>query len=184
MAIEATTIYQRHMELFDEEATEMMRSGEMSKNLRTVRAVPRAADSKGLSRRKGPFLVMAGAGMCTGGRILHHMLNHLSDPTTLLMMVGYQSHGSVGRRIVDGARSVRIMGKEVAVRASVHTFGGLSGHAGQKDLLDWIGSLAPARPRILLTHGEDGPRRALQGRIRERFGLESEMPSYLETIEV
>ena len=73
----------------------------------------------------------------------------------MLLMVGYESRSSVGRAIVDGAKSVRIMGKQVAVRATTHTFGGLSGHAGQSDLLEWIGSLAPAHPRILLTHGED-----------------------------
>jgi metallo-beta-lactamase family protein len=127
---------------------------------------------------------MAGAGMCTGGRILHHMLNHLPDPTTMLMMVGYQSRGSIGRQIVDGAKTVRIFGKTVPVRATTHTFGGLSGHAGQKDLLNWIGSLAPSKPRIILTHGEDGPRAALRGEIQKRFGLDSEMPDYLEAIEI
>jgi metallo-beta-lactamase family protein len=156
----------------------------MSKNLRTVKALPKAADSRALASRRGPFLVMAGSGMCTGGRILHHMLNHLPDPTTLLMMVGYQSRGSIGRAIVDGAKSVRIFGKTVPVKARTHTFGGLSGHAGQSDLLAWIGSIAPSRPRVLLTHGEDGPRRALRGLIRERFGLDAEMPKYLETIEI
>jgi metallo-beta-lactamase family protein len=126
---------------------------------------------------------MAGAGMCTGGRILHHMINHLPDPTTLLMVVGYQSRGSVGRAIVDGAKSVRIYGKTVPVRATTHTFGGLSGHAGQSDLLNWMGTVAPSRPRVILMHGEDGPRRALRGLIQKRFGIKSEMPSYLETIE-
>jgi metallo-beta-lactamase family protein len=172
------------MELFDEEAGAMMKSGELSRNLGTVKALPKASDSRTLATRDGPFLVMAGAGMCTGGRILHHMFNHLSDPTTLLMMVGFQSHGSIGRAIVDGAESVKIFGKKVPVRASTHTFSGLSGHAGQKDLLAWIGSLAPARPRVFLTHGEDKQRKALGGLIRARFGLESEMPEYLETIEV
>jgi metallo-beta-lactamase family protein len=184
MAIEATTIYKGHMEMFDEEATAMMKSGEMSKNMRTVKALPKATDSRALARKRGPFMVMAGAGMCTGGRILFHMANHLPDPTTLLMMVGYQSRGSIGRAIVDGAKSVRIMGKTVPVRATTHTFGGLSGHAGQKDLLEWIGSLAPSEPRVLLTHGEDGPRRALQTEINRRYGFRPEMPDYQATIEL
>jgi metallo-beta-lactamase family protein len=75
------------------------------------------------------------------------------------------------------------MGKTVEVRAKTHMFGGLSGHAGQKDLLSWIGTLAPSRPRVILTHGEDGPRAALRSRIKERFGLDAEMPDYLSTIE-
>jgi metallo-beta-lactamase family protein len=127
---------------------------------------------------------MAGGGMCTGGRILHHLVEHLPDPTTLVMVVGYQSKGSVGRAIVDGAKTVRIRGKTVPVRATAHTFGGLSGHAGQKDLLQWIGSLAPSRPRVFLTHGDDGPRNALRTLIRGRFGLDAELPDYQQTIEL
>ena len=184
MAIEATDIYRKHTELFDEEAEEMMQTGELSKNLRSVTALPKAADSRKLASRPGPWLVMAGAGMCTGGRILHHLSNHLGDPTTLLMMVGYQSRGSIGRRIIEGAKQVRIMGKQVPVRATTHTFGGLSGHAGKSDLLQWIGSMAQSRPRVILTHGEDGPRGALAGLIQKRFGLKSDMPDYQQTVEI
>jgi metallo-beta-lactamase family protein len=125
---------------------------------------------------------MAGSGMCTGGRIMHHLEQHLPDPTTLVLVVGYQSRGSVGRALVDGAKSVRIAGKAVAVRARTQVLGGLSGHAGQSDLLAWIGALAPSRPRVILTHGEDGPREALRTRIREKFGLAAEMPGHLDTI--
>jgi metallo-beta-lactamase family protein len=78
---------------------------------------------------------------------------------------------------------VRVAGQKVAVRATTHLFGGLSGHAGQADLLNWFGSLAPGKPRVILTHGEDGPRKALADGIRRRFGLPSEMPAYREVIE-
>jgi len=99
-------------------------------------------------------------------------------------MVGYQSRGSVGRALADGASEVRIAGRRVTVRARTHLFGGLSGHAAQSDLLNWFGSLASSRPRVVLTHGEDGPRGALRARIRERFGLDAEMPRYRDVIEV
>jgi metallo-beta-lactamase family protein len=184
MAIEATSIYRKHMELFDDESLGMMRSGELSANLATLKPLPTGADSRALSKQPGPFLVMAGSGMCTGGRILHHLRNHLPDPSTLLMVVGYQSRGSIGRAIVDGAKSVRILGQQVDVRARAHTFGGLSGHAGQSDLLAWVSSLASSRPKIILTHGEDGPRQSLQRLIRERLGLAAELPGYRETIEL
>jgi len=183
MAIKATDLYRKHPELYDEEALAMRESGELSSNLRTVKYCAKATDSMAIGRRPGPFLVMAGAGMCTGGRIMHHLQNHLDDPTTLVLMVGYQSRGSIGRKLVDGADQVRIHGRPVKVRAKTHMFGGLSGHAGQKDLLAWMGSLAPSKPRVILTHGEDGPRAALRDRIRERFKLRAEMPDYLETIE-
>ncbi len=184
MAIEATDLYRRHTELFDEEALAMLQSGELTRNLRTVKTCQKAADSMALARRPGPFLVMAGSGMCTGGRIMHHLRNHLPDPTTLLLMVGYQSRGSVGRKILEGEDQVRIHGQPVKVRAQTQMFGGLSGHAGQTDLLAWIGTLAPSKPRVILTHGEDGPRTALRSLIREKFGLHAEMPDDLETIEL
>jgi metallo-beta-lactamase family protein len=184
MAIRATEIYKSHAELFDTEAKAMRRSGELSANLRTAAACQTAADSRALARKAGPWMVLAGAGMCTGGRIMHHLQNHLPDPTTLVMMVGYQSRGSVGRELVDGAREIRIAGQTIPVQAKTHVLGGLSGHAGQADLLNWLGSLATARPRVILTHGEDGPRAALRERVRDRFGLEAEMPAYRETIEL
>jgi metallo-beta-lactamase family protein len=183
MAIRATEVYRSHPELFEDEALAMRRSGELSGNLRTVKFCQKAADSMALSRKPGPWMVLAGAGMCTGGRIMHHLQNHLPDPSTLLIMVGYQSRGSVGRALVDGAREVRIAGQRVAVRAGTHLFGGLSGHAGRTDLLNWFGSLASSRPRLILTHGEDGPRAALRDAIKNRFGVAGEMPAYREVIE-
>ena len=183
MGIKATRIYRSHPELFDEEALAMKKSGELSTNLGTLRVCQKAAESSSLARRPGPWMVLAGSGMCTGGRILHHLQNHLPDPTTLVLMVGYQSRGSLGRALLDGKKEVRVAGKRVPVAARTHVFGGLSGHAGQSDLLNWFGSLAPSRPRVVITHGEDTPRRALKQKIQERFGLDAEMPRYRETIE-
>ena len=183
MAIRATDIYKTYEDLFDDEAIAMRRSGDLSKNLRTAQVCPKAKDSMALARKPGPWMVLAGAGMCTGGRIMNHLQNHLPDPTTLVLMVGYQSRGSIGRALADGAKEVRIAGRTVKVQAKTHLFGGLSGHAGQSDLLDWFGSLASARPRVILTHGEDPQRKALRECIQQRFGLPSEMPAYREVIE-
>ena len=161
----------------------MRNSGDLSKNLRTVKVCQNAQESMALARKPGPWMVLAGAGMCTGGRILNHLQNHLPDPTTLVVMVGYQSRGSVGRALADGAKEVRIRGQKVKVQAKTHVFSGLSGHAGQSDLLNWFGSLAASRPRVILTHGEDEQRKALRHCIQKRFGLGSEMPAYREVIE-
>ena len=103
MAIRATAIYRSHPELFDEEALAMRRSGDLATHLRTAEICQKKADSLALANRRGPFLVLAGSGMCTGGRILSHLQNHLGDPSTLVLMVGYQSRGSLGRALVDGA---------------------------------------------------------------------------------
>jgi metallo-beta-lactamase family protein len=183
MAIRATEIYRSHSELFDEEALAMRDSGELSANLRSVRTCQKAKDSFALAEKPGPWMVLAGAGMCTGGRIINHLQNHLSDPTTLLLMVGFQSRGSLGRALADGAKEVRIAGRKIPVAAKTHVLGGLSGHASQSDLLNWFGTLAPSRPRVILTHGEDAPRHALRAAVQQRFGLAAEAPAYREVIE-
>ncbi|HEV3302153.1 MAG TPA: hypothetical protein VG055_21040 [Planctomycetaceae bacterium] len=95
----------------------------------TAKCVCSFYDSRALNDVSGPCLIMAGAGMCTGGRILHHFRHNLALPGTAVLFVGYQGHGSLGRMIVDGIKSVTIFGEKIPVRASVHTFGGLSGHA-------------------------------------------------------
>jgi metallo-beta-lactamase family protein len=183
MAIEATKIYRRNVELFDDEALAMQRSGELRTQLQTLRLCTSPEQSRALARVKGPCLIMAGAGMCTGGRILHHLRNGLPEPETTVLIVGFQSRGSLGRALVDGKPVVNIHGERVPVRASIRTMGGLSGHAGRDDLLHWFGSLAASRPRVILTHGEDKGRTALAGTIGERYGLTSECPGLNDVIE-
>ena len=129
-------------------------------------------------------LIMAGSGMCTGGRILHHFRHGLALPSTTVLFVGYQGEGSLGRLIVDGKPYVTIFGEKIPVRASVHTFGGLSGHAGQTDLLHWLGSMAKSQPRVFLTHGEDRARKPLGKMIKDRFKLRVDYPRMNETIEI
>jgi metallo-beta-lactamase family protein len=184
MGIEATKVYQKHTELFDEEALKMQRSGELREQLETAQFSPTAEDSRALNNRKGPLMIMAGAGMCTGGRILHHFRHGLSRPETTVLFVGYQGHGSLGRMIVDGKKSVTIFGEKIPVRASVHTFGGLSGHAGQSDLLRWFDSLAGSKPRVFLTHGEERARQPLGKIIEDRYKLPVAYPGLRETIEL
>jgi metallo-beta-lactamase family protein len=184
MAIEATEIYRKHPELFDEEALAMQKSGELRDQLETVKFCPTANDSRALNEVQGPCMIMAGAGMCTGGRILHHFRYNLARPGTTVLIVGYQGHGSLGRMLVDKKKSVRIFGEMIPVRASVHTFGGLSGHAGQSDLVRWIGSIAPAKPHVFLTHGEARGRDPLKQIIQDHHKLKVDCPEMFETIEI
>jgi metallo-beta-lactamase family protein len=184
MAIEATELYREHTELFDDEALAMQRSGDLRENLESVQFCPTANDSRALNDMQGPCMIMAGAGMCTGGRILHHFRYNLARPTTTVLIVGYQGHGSLGRLLVDRKPSVSIFGEKIPVRASVHTFGGLSGHAGQSDLVRWLGSLASAKPRVFLTHGEARGRDPLRRIIQDRYNLNVDCPDMFETIEI
>jgi metallo-beta-lactamase family protein len=129
-------------------------------------------------------MIMAGSGMCTGGRIMHHLRHSLDRPETAVLIVGYQSPGSLGRRLVDGEKSVTIFGEKVAVRASIHTMGGFSAHAGQDDLVQWFASMKAARPTLILAHGEDRARRALARRIESEHGIQARCPDLGEVIEV
>jgi metallo-beta-lactamase family protein len=184
MAIEATRLYTKHVELFDDEALAMQQSGELREHLDTVQFCPTAEDSRTLNAVKGPCMIMAGAGMCTGGRILHHFRHNLARPQTTVLFVGYQGQGSLGRMIVDGKNTVTIFDEKIPVRASVHTFGGLSGHAGQSDLLRWLDSFAASGPRVFLTHGEERGRKPLGKIIEERYQLQVNYPGLGETIEI
>jgi metallo-beta-lactamase family protein len=110
--------------------------------------------------------------------------HNLPVPETAGLIVGFQSPGTLGRKLVDGAKSLMIFGEEVPVRASVHTMGGFSAHADQNGLLDWYGAMAPSRPRTIITHGEDRARRAFSEQIKQRFGAPTECPNLEETIEI
>ncbi len=184
MAIEATNIYVRHRELFDEGMTKFIAEKPLRADLKTMKLCVNSEDSRAINDVPGPCLVMAGAGMCNAGRILHHLKQNLWKPETHVMIVGYQGHGSLGRQLVEGEKLVSIHGEKVAVKARVHTLGGFSAHAGQSDLLTWFGALASSQPRVVLTHGEDEPRAALAKLIQHRFKLASTLPAMGDVIEL
>lgn len=184
MAIEATKIYQRNDELFDQEAREMVQSGELRRSLRSASPCTTPADSRALHDVKGPCMILAGNGMCTGGRIVNHLRHNLPVAETVVLIVGFQSAGSLGRRLVDGAKSVRIFGETIPVRASIHTMGGFSAHAGQTDLLNWFGVVSPSRPRIIITHGEDRAREVFSDLITAKYGLKPERPNLGDVLEI
>ena len=121
-------------------------------------------------------MIIAGSGMCTGGRILHHLKHNLWRPEAVVLIVGYQAAGTLGRLLVEGARRVQIFGESIAVRAQVHTLGGFSAHAGQSELLDWLAPMAPRQPHVMLTHGEERARNALARQIAERFAITATLP--------
>jgi metallo-beta-lactamase family protein len=182
MAVEATKIYAEHQELYDEEAEEMVRLGVIKGDLSRINLSVTAEDSKALNSIQGPCMIIAGAGMCNAGRILHHLRNNLSLPETTVMIVGYQGNGSLGRRLLDGYKTVRIFGEEIEVKAEVASLGGLSAHAGQSDLLKWFECVSASKPILVLTHGENRSRIPLAEVIRKRYGINPLLPEYGDTI--
>jgi metallo-beta-lactamase family protein len=184
MAVEASRIYFEHLELFDDDFQALQRERPLLEDLATVRPTPTAEDSKALNDVPGPCLILAGSGMCTGGRILHHFKQNLWRPETRVLIVGYQSEGTLGRALVEGATHVHLFGEKIAVKARIHTLGGFSAHAGQSELLRWCEHLAPCRPEVILTHGEAKGRTPLAKRIQERFNLNVRQPELGDVIEV
>lgn len=184
MAIDATDLYRRHRALFDEEAQTRIYEGHPLFSLPNLTLVRSHPDSVRLNSHSGPFVVMAGSGMCDGGRIMHHLKHNLWREEHHLVIVGYQGEGTLGRKIVDGARRVRIMGAAIAVKASVHTLGGFSAHAGRTDLLWWAEPLAASGARFVLTHGEERGREPLARTLREEHSVEALEPHKGESIEL
>jgi metallo-beta-lactamase family protein len=182
MAIEATRVYFNHQELFDDETEELFRHGAIKGDFSRMQISVSADDSKALANVSGPCIILAGGGMCNAGRILHHLRHNLQLPETTVMIIGYQGAGTLGRRLIDGEKKVRIFGEEIEVNAKIASLGGLSAHAGQSDLLQWFDSLASSRPKLVLSHGEKKGRDKLAAIIHERYGITAFLPEHGDTI--
>ena len=182
MAIEASEVYWRHSSLFDEEAQSLrLRAGSMPPlpNLTLCRT---ADESKAVNRITHGAIVIAGSGMCTGGRIVHHLEHNLARPECDVVFTGFQAHGTPGRAIVDGNEYVRISGSPVRVAARIHTLGGFSAHGDQGDLLRWYEQV-PGRPPVWLVHGESGSATALRDELRSR-GVRAEVAAPGNTVDL
>ena len=170
MAAKVVEVYDRHQDLFDEEARAVWRERPNPFRMPNLRITETVDESMAINRIERGLIVIAGSGMANAGRILHHMRHRLHRRQTHMMFVGYQAQGTTGRRIVDGAKWVRIHGHDVRVGAHVHTVGGLSAHTDQHGLMDWYGQFA-GHPPLALVHGEDKAREALAGEIGEKYGV-------------
>ena len=127
-----------------------------------------ADESRALNDVRSGLIIVAGSGMCTGGRIRHHLRYNIARKECHVIFVGYQAAGTPGRALVDGAQSLRLFGEELPVRATIHTIGGLSAHAGQPGLMSWYDGFK-GRPPLVLVHGEPEAQAALASRIEEEF---------------
>jgi metallo-beta-lactamase family protein len=164
MAIEATGVYWKHAELFDEEAQEWLRRERALPALPNLKLCRTADESMAINRITRGAIVIAGSGMCTGGRIVHHLKHNLSRPECDLVFTGFQAVGTLGRAIVDGRETVRIHGAPIKVAARVHTLGGFSAHGDQHDLMRWHAGI-PSRPPVWLVHGESGAAAGLRAAL-------------------
>ncbi|MBS0198608.1 MAG: MBL fold metallo-hydrolase [Planctomycetes bacterium] len=184
MATSVSDLYARHKEVYDERAKQLLSQQMAPLNFPGLTYTRSVDESKRLNDAKGSMVIISASGMCTGGRILHHLYHDVSKPQTHVVIAGYQGQGTLGRRLVDGARTVNIFREEVPVRAKVHTLGGFSAHAGRSGLIAWAAPFRESKPRLFLTHGEDGPRAALRDQLAARLGLQAAMPKYGDEVEL
>ncbi|QNP40553.1 MBL fold metallo-hydrolase RNA specificity domain-containing protein [Lysobacter solisilvae (ex Woo and Kim 2020)] len=172
MASKVVKVYDHHHDLFDEEARRVWAARPSPFKLPNLRFAATPQESMAINDIARGAIVIAGSGMANAGRILHHLRHRLSNPHTHVVFVGYQAEGTLGRRLVDGARWVRIHGQDVRVNAQRHTIGGLSAHTDQHGLIEWYGHFT-GHPPLVLVHGEDKAREALAGEIGERYGVDT-----------
>lgn len=186
MAIAATELYLNNISVLDGDAQKLASMKNELLRFPGLKYSTTADESKKLNDLGGAAVIIAGSGMCNGGRIVHHLRHNLWRTGVHVVFVGYQGEGTLGRRLIARPKSVRIFGEQVAVNATIHTLGGLSAHAGQSTLLEWASHAlqGPSKPRIFLTHGEDGPRAALASALRTRLGMESVKPMMGDSFEL
>jgi len=174
MANRVLKVYDRHHALFDAEAQDVWRGTPNPFRLPNLHATVTTEESMAINRIERGAVVIAGSGMANGGRILHHLRHRLGRRETHVVFVGYQAEGTLGRKLVNGAKWVRIHGGDVQANAQVHTVGGLSAHADQHGLIEWYSGFDP-HPPLALVHGEDEARETLAAEIGRRFGVEVEL---------
>lgn len=180
LAIKATEIFRRHWDYYDHQTKELVKNGENPLELPNLRYTLSAEESRAINSTQGSAVVISASGMANAGRIKHHLRHNIWKPGASIVFVGFQAEGTPGRRIVEGAPTIRLLGEELSVKARVFTIGGFSAHAGQTQLLDWLSHFRNPSMQVYLVHGEHEGQKALAALIRERFGLTVHIPDYLD----
>jgi metallo-beta-lactamase family protein len=180
LAISATEIFKKNPDCFDRETGEILSQGENPLDLPEIIYTRTTEESRAINEDERPGIIISASGMCDSGRIKHHLKHHLWRETSHIVFIGYQGQGTTGRRIVDGAESVRLLGEEIAVRAHVHTLGGFSAHADQKGLLTWLSHFENPDLEVIVNHGEEKASIELARLIRERFHFKTSIPQWGE----
>ena len=171
LAIRATEIFRRHPQFFDEQTQQLKEDGHTPLNFPNLEFTLSTEDSMAINRRSGPAVIISANGMCSAGRIKHHLKHNLWRPNTHVVIVGFQAQGTTGRLLVEGARSVKIFRENVAVKAQIHTIGGFSAHADQSELLAWLETIAHPGLHAYLVHGEEKSSLAFREVASARFPL-------------
>jgi len=178
MASRITKVFQNHTELFDPEMKKYVRMHKSPFDLPGLELAGTSNESKAINDIHGSIMVIAGSGMCTGGRIKHHLVNNISHPQNTIMFVGYQAVGTLGRSIVDGAEQARILGEKRRIKARIIRVNGFSAHADSRELLKWLQELEFPPRRVFVVHGETESARTFGKYVQEQTGWQVTVPAY------
>ncbi|MBI3638470.1 MBL fold metallo-hydrolase [Candidatus Wolfebacteria bacterium] len=185
LAIKLTGVYEKFSgdaEYFDKEALEFFRKGKNIFNFPGLKVCLTVEESKQINDAPAPKVIIAGAGMSNGGRILHHERRYLSDPKSAILFIGYQAEGSLGRQILDGAKSVKISGETVPVRCKMKNISGYSAHADQAKLLEWVKPMRMGLKKIFVVQGEEDQSTPLAVKLRDMLAVDAKIPSQGEEV--
>jgi metallo-beta-lactamase family protein len=182
LAIKATEIFRRYRSYLDEETQSLLKKGEDPLDLPQLQFSETTADSMQINEMRGSAVVISASGMANAGRIKHHLRHNLWRPGASVVFVGFQAEGTPGRRIVDGAKTIRIFTEDIAIKAKIWTINGFSAHAGQDQLLEWLGNFQNKKMPVFLVHGESSAQDQLASLIRQKLGFNVTIPEYLEEI--
>ncbi|MDI6744979.1 MAG: MBL fold metallo-hydrolase [Thermodesulfovibrionales bacterium] len=182
LAEQATKTYLAHPECFDEEAKRILNAESVADSIR-LNFTNSVDESIALNKIKSHAIIIAGSGMCDGGRIRHHLKHNLWRPECSITFSGFQASGTLGRRIVDRSKTVRIFGEEIAVKASIYTLGGFSAHADQQGLIEWLSAFNDS-PQVFVVHGEEKTALQFSELIKEKYGFVTHVPDKGEVFEL
>ncbi len=184
MAIRVTEVFLKHPELFDEDALELLKQGNHPCDFPELKTTRTTDESKAIAKTGGPAIIIAGSGMCTGGRIKHHIKNLISDEKNTILFIGYQATGTLGRYILEGADEIRIHGKKRPIRARIEKINGFSAHADRNELYTWLSALKSPPRKLFIVHGEEGAAEDFARFVGEKTGWDIVVPHYLDVIEL
>ncbi len=184
MAVDVMEVFRRYREYFDAETWNLLSAGERLFDYPSLRMARTVEESKAINRLSEPAVIMATSGMCTGGRIKHHLRQNLPRPESTILFVGYQGQGTLGRQILEGQREVRIHDRLWPVRARVAQLSGLSAHADRSALLKWLGYFRQPPRQLFLTHGEESVALGFAEHLRGTLGWNVSVPEYQECAEL
>jgi metallo-beta-lactamase family protein len=184
LAIKIIDVYKKYQDYFNKDIHDLRNAGNRILEFPQVHLTPSTDESRKIDESDMPKIIIAGAGMSNGGRIVHHEKRFLPDPRTTLLLVGYQSPGTMGRRLQEGEKRVTMFGESVEVRAKVVTIGGYSAHKDSDSLLEWVGSTVNSLKRVFVVMGEPKSSSFLVQRLRDYLGVSATAPSAGDTVEL